>query len=100
MAFEYFIIDPDSEWNEGVMIEEYNSVFSVVAATKSKTAEGTIYKKWGFPQNKDKQPIAKAIPWKVRLGSKRRAVEVLQQLLDALRQEAGDPGPDDIEESF
>lgn len=84
MAFEIFLEDPESDWNEGIMLEEYNGVFSLVSANKSRNSEGTVYKKWGFPQNKDKQPINKAIPWKVRLGSKRQAVKTLQYFLEQL----------------
>ena len=81
---EIFLEDPDSKWNEGIMLEEYNGVFSLVSANKSQNSEGTVYKKWGFPQNKDRAPTDKAIPWKVRMGSKRQAVKTLQYFLEQL----------------
>jgi hypothetical protein len=81
METEIFLADPDSEYNDGAMLEEYKGVFSLVSANEAK--DGTVYKKWGFPQ-KDKKPISQAIPWKVRLGSKRQAVKTLQYFLDQL----------------
>jgi hypothetical protein len=99
MEPDIFVLDHESEWNEGAMLEEYKGVISIVAAQKSNKDDGIIYKKWGFPQNKDKEPISKAIPWKVRLGSKRQAVQTLKYFLEQLTNEpqAG-PGsePDDI----
>ena len=65
---EIFFEDPSSDYKEGIMLEEYNGVLSLVAAQRSAKAEGTVYKKWGFPQDRDKKPISEAIPWKVRLG--------------------------------
>jgi hypothetical protein len=81
MESEIFLADPDSEYNDGAMLEEYKGVFSLVSANEAK--DGTVYKKWGYPQ-RDKKPISQSIPWKVRLGSKRQAVKTLQYFLDQL----------------
>jgi hypothetical protein len=90
MESEIFLADPDSEYNDGAMLEEYKGVFSLVSANEAK--DGTVYKKWGFPQ-KDKKPIAQAIPWKVRLGSKEQAVTTLKFFLDQLTNaEIEEPG--------
>lgn len=84
MAFEIFLPDPESDWNEGVLLEEYKGVFSLISAGKSQNSDGVVYKKWVFPQKKDKTPTDKAIPMKVRLGSKRQAVKSLQYFLEQL----------------
>lgn len=87
MPYEIFFKDESSDYREGVMLEEYNGILSLVAAQSSQTGEGTVYKKWGFPQDKEKQPISKAIPWKVRLGPPRQAVKMLEYFLGQLKKE-------------
>ena len=89
---EIFLEDPDSKWNEGIMLQEYHGVFSLVSANKSTNSEGTVWMRWGFPQNKDKKPIDKAIPWKIRLGSKRQAVKTLQYFLEQLTNSESEDG--------
>ena len=84
MSFEIFLEDPESDWNEGIMLEEYNGVFSLVSAQRSKKAEGTVYKKWAYPVGKDKKPIDKMFPMGVRMGSKMQAVKTLKYFLDQL----------------
>ncbi len=89
MSYEVFYEKKNSKYGEGVMLEKYNGVFSLVAANKSKKAEGTVYKKWGYPQ-KDKKPLTNEqgefviIPWKVELGNSREAIKALKYFLDQL----------------
>ena len=82
MPFEIFLEDPESKYNEGIMLEEYNGVFSLVSAQKSQ--KGPVYKKWAFPVGKDKQPIEKMFPMGIRMGSKIQAVKTLKYFLSKL----------------
>jgi len=52
---EVFFEYPDSKYGEGIMLEEYNDRISLVLAQKGK-GEGTAWKKWAYPQNKERQP--------------------------------------------
>ena len=86
-----FIELHDSKWHEGVKLDEYQGEISLVTARQD--AEGKVYLKWGFPQNKDREPIDKSIPWKVKIGdSKAEAVTMLREFIDAL---VGKTPPDD-----
>ena len=92
---EKFIALKDSKYNEGVQLEEYNGTFSLVTAQEGK--DGTVYLKWGFPQNKDRKPIEKSIPWKVTIGgSKEEAIEMLTALVDALDGRLNTPDADNV----
>jgi len=91
MTHEIYKPYEDSQYNDGVVLEEYNGVYSLVSASQSD--EGPIYKRWCFPQVKDKQPAEKAIPMKVKLGGPREAVKMLEYFLSQLTNE---PVEDDI----
>ena len=82
MPREFFYPYPNDDWNQGVSMQEYNGVLSLVAGGKS--AEGGVYMKWCFPQKKDKSPTEKAIPMKVTLGNDREAVAMLKYFLSQL----------------
>ena len=78
-----FIELPDSKYNEGIEIEEYNGVWSMVLAQRAD--DGKTYKRWCFPQVKDKKPSGKAIPWKITLGgSVQEAIDTLHAMEKAL----------------
>ena len=81
---KYFYADPDSEYGEGVLLDEYNGKYSLVSARESKTGE--IFMQWCFPQARDgsKKPIDKSVPWKVTPGDKDAMVKMLQYFLDVL----------------
>jgi len=82
-TIEIFIEIPSSKYGEGVMINEYNEEVSLVSARKAK-GNGTNYMKWCFPE-RDKKPIAKAVPWKITIGKTRKeAATVLQKILAEL----------------
>lgn len=77
-----FIEFADSKWREGVQLEEYKGEYSIITARQG---DDKIYFKWGFPQGKDKKPIEKSLPWKVKIGQdKDEAVKVLKGLLAEL----------------
>ena len=84
MPREFYRPYPNDNYNQGIVLEEYNGVLSLVASGKGAGSESTVYKKWGFPQKKDKQPADKAIPWKIRLGNDREAVAMLKFFLSQL----------------
>ena len=93
MPFEIFLEDEESDWNEGIMLQEYNGVFSMITAQRPRNSEGTVYKKWCFPVGKNKKPIEKMFPMGVRLGSRRQAVNALRYFLTQLSKVEGQDIP-------
>jgi hypothetical protein len=83
MTHEIFYELPDNQYGEGVILEEYREEYSLIMAQKSQNSEGTIYKKWCFPQYKNK-PAETAIPQKVTLGNHREAIAALKYFLSHL----------------
>ena len=80
-----FIEYPNNQYHEGIELDNYNGVYSIVSANKGQ--DGTVYKKWGYPQGRGKGagPIEKSLPWKVALGgTKQQAVDMLKSLLSAI----------------
>ena len=73
---KYFREMPDSEYHEGVMLDEYNGNWSLVSANKGK--DGKVYLRWGFPQGLDRKPREKGVPWKVNLGTQEQALKTLK----------------------
>ena len=87
---EIFFEYPDNKYGEGIMLEEYNDRISLVLAQKGQGG-GTVWKKWVYPQNKDRQPIEKAIPHKIYLGHNREtAIEMLRKIAIELKGVKGD----------
>lgn len=87
--FEIFWEKQDEEslkYGRGILLEEYEGKFGLVAANKSQNG-GTIWKQWGYPQTKDKQPRERALPWKVVLGNKAEAIKILEFFLSQLNEE-------------
>ena len=81
-----------SEYREGIIVDEYNGEWSICLAQEGRD-DKVPYKKWCFPQNKDRKPIAKAVPWKIALGqSKEEALENLRVLADTIRNFPNDEG--------
>ena len=83
MARQFFYQYPNNKWNQGILLEEYNGVLSLVAGGKGQ-GNGTVYSKWGYSQTKDKQPAEKPIPWKIQLGNDREAVAILKYFLSQI----------------
>jgi hypothetical protein len=84
MSSEIFYSYPGDSYGRGIILEDYQGTMSLVAAVKSQKTNGTVYKRWGFPQNKDRVASEKAIPWKIQLGNKREAVQALKYILNQL----------------
>lgn len=92
---DFFYAIPDSQYGEGVLLDEYNGRFSLVSARQKDDKE---YMEWVFPQRRDgsKKPIDKAVPWKVTFGSKAQMVNALQYflgLLDKIEGDGNEPAP-------
>ena len=84
MSFQVFYKIESSQYGEGILLEKYGENFGIYAAQESKDPDGTVYKKWAFPQNKDKKPIDKSIPMGVKLGNQNEAIETLKYFLEQL----------------
>lgn len=80
----------DDKYRRGFGIDEYDGIVALCECNYG--SDDKIYAKWGFPQNKNRQPIAKAIPWKITLGYRRQAIDRLQQLIDYLEGSMGEDG--------
>ena len=76
-------IETDTQYHNGVCMEEYNSDFGICRANKGQ--DGTIYVKWGYAQAKNRQPAEKGIPWKVILGPRSQAIAILESFLAELK---------------
>jgi len=87
-----FIRDENSKYNEGILLDDYNGVLSLVAAQEAE--DGTIYKRWIHPSTKDRKPSEKAIPWKITLGEPRVALEKLKLLVAMIESDLGYPQSD------
>ena len=87
--FELFIKVDGSQYGDGVLLDKYGDRYSLIAAQESKSAVGTVYKRWVFPQTKDKKPMDKAVPMGVRLGNREQAIQILKQALAALSDRSG-----------
>ena len=81
---DLFYGDPDSQYGEGVLIDEYHGKWSLVSARQGK--DGTVYMQWCFPQARDgsKKPIDKSVPWKVSFGNKAATINALRHFLTIL----------------
>jgi len=82
MADQNFVALPDSKYGDGILLEEYNGTMSLVRAFMGN--EGKPVMKWCFPQGKDREPGPKGLPWKIELGSREHAAEVLRHFLGVL----------------
>jgi hypothetical protein len=71
-------------YNEGIVLDVYKNEYGLCVAEEGK--DGKIYKRWVFPQTKDREPTAKAIPWRITLGVKQQAIQRLEQLIMMIEQ--------------
>ena len=86
MTQDIFYEYGDSQFGDGVVLNEYRNEFSLVAA---KQKDGKTFMEWMFPQKKDgsKQPIDKSLPWKIKLGSREEAIRLLRFFLEKLEED-------------
>lgn len=90
--FELFFRIEGGDYGDGAMLNKYGDNYSIIAAQESQTG-GTVYKRWAFPQDKDKKPRPKAIPMGVKLGNRTQAIGILRAMLAALDKPANDRVP-------
>ena len=92
---EYF--DLKDDYQNAIILDEYNGEFSLVMGQVGK--DGEAYKRWGKLQigKKDDEKFTKIMPWKVKLGDKQRAADILYWALETLGVEAKtrQPGEED-----
>ena len=86
MTQDIFYEYGDSQYGDGIVLNEYRNEFSLVAA---KQKDGNTYMEWMYPQKKDgsKEPIEKSLPWKIKLGNKEEAIKLLKFFLEKLEGE-------------
>jgi hypothetical protein len=73
---DVFMPFDDDRYNKGLLLQEYKGTYYLVAARGAD--DGKVYANWGFPQGKDRNPIDKAVPWKIKLGdSQEEAFKIL-----------------------
>jgi hypothetical protein len=82
MSFELFYPLKDSQYNEGILIEEYNEEYAIYLAQKGD--DGRVYKRWCKMQIKKDEFTEKALPVKINLGNQNEAIEALKWLLEQL----------------
>ena len=83
MPHEFFFKIEGSKYGEGIMLNEYNDEYSLVAAAEPTRSMGTVYKKWCFPE-RNGVPITQTVPLGVKLGGHRQAVAALKYFLKQL----------------
>ena len=83
--YEVFYDIESSPFGDSVALQMYKDNFYLVAGGKSKT--GIHYKKWAYPQRGDQSISEKAVPVAVKLGSRREAIEILNQMINGLKGE-------------
>ena len=91
MTQDIFYEYEDSQFGDGVILNEYRNEFSLVAA---KQKDGKTFMEWMYPQKKDgsKQPIDKSLPWKIKLGGREEAIRLLRFFLEKLEGGHSAPG--------
>ena len=91
-----FIADPDSQYGDGIMVDEYNGTISLISARTGK--DGNDYKTWCYPQKWDGEknhPNRQAVPWKIKIGGDKKSAVLmlgrLAKLVDAMGDDEDDP---------
>jgi len=80
--FEISIPVPGSKYSEVVIVNKNGDRYSLIAGKAGK-GEGQNFKKWCFPQGQDRKPRDKAVPWKIELGCRDDAIEVVKGIAKA-----------------
>ena len=78
---EYEIVIPlNNAYNETIIVSKYGDQYSLILGYAGK--EGSNGMKWCYPQYSNK-PREKAVPWKIPLGNRVEAVEVIKKIAKA-----------------
>ena len=89
---------PNNQYGEGIELDEYGGVWSLVKARKS---NDNVFKEWCYPQARTEKgepnrPIEKCLPWKITLSdSAEGAIEMLHAIAQALQEDSGIPANDE-----
>lgn len=86
MPFEIFRKYDDNRYGKGVLLNEWNGGYFFIAANER---NGVVYKRWGYPSTKKKEPGDQVLPWQVKLGdTKQEAIAMLKWALEQLVEDA------------
>ncbi len=85
--FSHFITN--EKYRTGPTLEFYGNEYSIVEAQESNT-DGKVYKKWGYPQAQGRKPLDKSIPWKIKLGNKEGALDILRMMMKEIQDDTDD----------
>jgi hypothetical protein len=77
MADVYF--DTQGKYGEVIILDEYQGEISLVSGRKEKDGD-RVFKEWCYPQDKDRKPRDKSVPWKVRIGDQETAIRFCRWL--------------------
>jgi hypothetical protein len=93
MIYDDKFIVTNQQYNSGIMLDEYNGVYSLSGARLGQDRDGNekVWQDWGFRQTKDKKPMEKAMPWKITIGTKDEAIQNLKDILSLLGAEYDGP---------
>lgn len=84
---ENFLKYPNDQYGSGIELNEYNGEYSLVNARQAE--DGQVWKEWCYPQ-RNKKPIEKSLPWKIKIGSSpEEAVETLKHFIKLLAHPSG-----------
>ena len=86
-------VETDQQYNSGLCLDDYGNEISICKAHADSQNEDEIYLDWIFPQNKDRKPIEKSLPWKIVLGETGQAVKILRYLADMLEKNTAPETP-------
>jgi len=78
--FEVFIDLPGNQYDECIFLDKYGEQYGLILGRKGN--KGTNFKQWCFPEYQ-KKPREKAVPWRIPLGRRDDAVEVIAQIAKA-----------------
>ena len=95
-----FYANEGSQYGEGIILDNYNGVISLVAARKR---DDNVYMDWCYPQAKDgsRKPIEKSLPWKITFGDREAAIKALRFFLVELgATDIGDPATDGSQDNI
>ena len=87
MPYQIYRPFKDDQYGNGLLLEEYNGAYYLVAALKTKPQAG-IVKRWAYPQSKERKPINRALPWQIKIGrTHQEALDNLQYFMEKLKTE-------------
>jgi hypothetical protein len=78
--FRHYIID---KYNNGPMLELYGDDYSIAQCRYSEKND-QVYMQWAYPQI-NRQPADKCLPWKIKLGSKDKAINILRDMIKEIQ---------------